>query len=171
MSRRSRVAVFRRRVCAHDSAGRATKNRSESHFVDTDHMHTDLTSLMPSSKRDTAKAEQLIALGYPKVEPVLPQILEWVQDLNWPVAIVFQRFLITIGAPLAPYVRAVLLTSDDPWKYSLMIGIVWASPGLAQALRQDVERIARTPTAGELAEEVSEAAAQVLKSLDEDPST
>ena len=126
---------------------------------------------MPSSKRDTAKAEQLIALGYPEVEPVLPQILEWLQDLNWPVAFVFRRFLIEIGAPLAPYVRAVLLTNDDRWKYSLMIGVVRDSPRMAQALRQDLERIARTPTAGELAEEVSEVSALVLNSLDEGTST
>jgi len=129
-------------------------------------MPTDLLSLIPTSKFETAKAERLVALGYPAVGPVLPQILEWVQDLNWPVARVFQPFLVSIGAPLAPFVRTVLATSDDSWKHYVVIGIVGASTELAHALRQDLERIVRSPTPGEVAEEVSDVAAEVLQSLD-----
>lgn len=125
----------------------------------------DLLALLPSTKRETETAEHLVALGYPAVAPVLPQMLEWVQDLNWPVARVFQPFLTSIGAPLAPFVRRVLATTDDAWKYSLLTGVVDSSPDLARALQQDLERLVRSPTPGEVAEEVSEVAADVLRSL------
>ena len=128
-------------------------------------MREDLSSLIPTSKHDTEKARSLVALGYPAVEPVLPQILEWVQDLNWPVARVFQSFLSGIGAPLAPFVRVVLATQDDSWKYFVLIGIVAPSVELAKALRLDLERLAKSPTAGEMTEEVSDVAAEILQSL------
>lgn len=35
---------------------------------------------LPESKCDVSAAEALIACGYPAVDPVLPQILEWMQD-------------------------------------------------------------------------------------------
>ena len=130
-------------------------------------MSADLLSLIPNGKSETAKAERLVALGYPGIEPVLPQILEWVQDLNWPVARVFQPFLAGIGAPLAPYVRAILATNDDSWKHYVVIGIVGHSPELACALRQDLERLVSSPTSGEVAEEVSDVAGEVLSSLDQ----
>jgi hypothetical protein len=133
-------------------------------------MPTDLLSLIPTGKLETAKAERLVALGYPAVEPVLPQLLEWVQDLNWPVARVFQPLLVSVGAPLAPFVRTVLATSDDSWKHYVLIGIVGASTELALALRQDLERLARSPTPGEVAEEVRDVAAEILQSLDSETS-
>ncbi|WP_424511158.1 DUF5071 domain-containing protein [Roseateles saccharophilus] len=69
-------------------------------------------------------AEALIAHGHPAVEPVLPQILEWTQDGNWPVALVFAPFLATIGAGLAPHARRILHGDDDVWKYFLLQDVV-----------------------------------------------
>jgi len=132
-------------------------------------MAQDLSLLVPTSKFDTELAERLVTLGYPAVQSVLPQILEWVQDLNWPVARVFQPFLVTIGSPLAPYVRAVLTTDDDSWKHYVLIGIVGASSDLARELRQDLQRLVQSPTHGEIAEEVSDVAAEVLQALDRSP--
>jgi hypothetical protein len=132
-------------------------------------MSQDLSLLVPISKFDTNLAERLVALGFPVVEPVLPQILEWVQDMNWPVSRVFQPFLVSIGSPLVPYVRAVLATHDDSWKHYVLIGIVSASPELARELRQDLDRLVQFPTHGEMTEEVSDVAAAVLHSLERAP--
>jgi hypothetical protein len=101
-------------------------------------MTIDLTELIPVTKFETEKASALVQLGFPAVEPVMPQILEWVQDLNWPVGHVFQPFLARIGQPLAPYIRAILAGQDDCWKYSLLQAVVGQSAELARALRPEL---------------------------------
>jgi hypothetical protein len=128
-------------------------------------MPIDLTSLLPIDKMDTEAASKVVALGFPVVEPVLPQLLEWLQDMNWPVAQVFQPFLASIGAPLASHIRAVLATDDDVWKYWVVQGVVGNSAELVHALRPELERLARSPTDGEAEEGVSELSEQIIKKV------
>lgn len=128
-------------------------------------MMTDLERLLPADKHDLERAERLVALGFVAVEPIMPQILEWTQDPNWPVGQVLAPFLAGIGAPLAPYVRTVLSGDDDAWKYSLLQGVVLQSPALAEVLRAELTRLAAAPTPGEVRQEVDQAASEVLASL------
>jgi len=127
--------------------------------------HMNIAALVPSTKFETERASALVRLGFPTIEPVLPQILEWLQDPNWPVAHIFQPLLVSIGRPLAPYVQAVLAGKDDGWKYSLLSAVVLPSSELAQALRPELERIAGNPSAGESEEEVDQLAKEVLHAL------
>jgi hypothetical protein len=128
-------------------------------------MTIDLTELIPVTKFETEKASALVQLGFPAVEPVMPQILEWVQDLNWPVGHVFQPFLARIGQPLAPYIRAILAGQDDGWKYSLLQAVVGQSAELARALRPELERLVTSPSAGESKEEVNLVAVEILEAI------
>jgi hypothetical protein len=128
-------------------------------------MATDLVALIPATKFETDKALALMQLGFPAVEPVMPQILEWLQDLNWPVGHVFQPFLASIGQPLAPYIRVILAGEDDSWKYSLLRAVVDQSPELARALRPELEHVAKNPSAGEVKEEVNQVAIEILEAL------
>jgi hypothetical protein len=125
-----------------------------------------LSALMPKSKMDTGAAEAIVALGYPAVEPVLPDMLTWLQDrLNWPVARVFQPFLVRIGPHLAPHIRAILATNDEFWKYSILADVIAHSATLAAAMRADLQRIATAPTAGEIAEGLPLEAQEILDTL------
>ena len=124
-----------------------------------------LAALVPNGKAETEKAQALVALGYPTIEPVLPLIVRWLQDLNWPVARVFIPFLVAIGAPLAPHVRSVLATDDDCWKYALLEAVVRQSSQLTTALASDLKRLAENPTAGEQTEGVARAAQDILRSM------
>jgi hypothetical protein len=117
-------------------------------------MWPDPSSLLPSGKMETDKAEAIVALGYPKVGPILPALLEWMQDMNWPVARVLQPFLVGIGAPLAPHIRCVLGTNDEIWKYWVLRCIVAESTDLAQILRPELKRLACSPTKGEKTQEL-----------------
>lgn len=128
-------------------------------------MATDLVTLIPVTKFEVEKASALVKLGFPAVESVIPQILEWTQDPNWPVGHVFQPFLADIGQPLAPYVRAILTGQDDSWKYSLLEAVVSQSPELARALRPELERMARNPSTGESNEEVNLVAIEILEAV------
>ena len=122
------------------------------------------SQLLPLTKHDTAKAEQLVALGYPQVASLLPALLEWMQDLNWPVSQKLQPLLAGIGAPLAPHVRTILATNDETWKYSVLVGLVARSAELARQLEPDLVRLASQPTDAERQESLDQEAREILKS-------
>ena len=122
---------------------------------------------LPSDKHDVECVERLVKIGYPGLAPVLPALLEWVKDLNWPVAKPLNEFFVGVGLPLEAYIRMVLLTDDNCWKRSVLIGIVSNSPKLACALKEELQRIAAAATSGERAEELNLLCAEILESLPE----
>ncbi|MDO8033389.1 DUF5071 domain-containing protein [Janthinobacterium sp. SUN128] len=117
---------------------------------------------LPRDKHDTENAQALIALSWEELRPAMPQILEWVQDVNWPVAGILLPYLAGIGPRLAPYVKTVLAGNDEQWKYFVLQGIVRHSPGLALAVDNELTRFALAPTAAELEEFVAEVAREIL---------
>lgn len=121
-----------------------------------------MTLPLPRDKHDTQHAQALIALPWDDIAPAMPQILEWVQDANWPVAAVLLPYLAGIGPRLAPDVKTVLAGNDEQWKYFILQGIVRHSPGLAAALNGELTHLALTPTPGEVEEGVAEVARAIL---------
>ncbi|HLA95961.1 MAG TPA: DUF5071 domain-containing protein, partial [Pyrinomonadaceae bacterium] len=107
--------------------------------------------------------EAAIAAGYPAVEPVLPQLLEWLQDMNWPVAQTLATFLAGIGPPLIPHVKKIFETDDEIWKYWVIREILTESQPLTEALQTELKRIASYPTKSELEEELDVEAREVLE--------
>jgi Domain of unknown function (DUF5071) len=125
-------------------------------------MSSNPADLMPRTKADTERAEQIVALGFPAIERVAWDLLQWTQDINWPVAQVLCPFFASVGEPLAAYMRAVFDTDDGPWKYNVLNNIIARSPELRAALLPELRRMALTPTPVEQAEEVHLAAQEVL---------
>jgi hypothetical protein len=125
-------------------------------------VNDDPRRFVPRDKHDHSRAELAIAAGYPAVEPVLPELLEWLQDMNWPVAQTLEPFLSSIGLPLAPHVRRILETDDEIWKDWIILGPISSSRELAAELEDELSRIARTPTEGEKEEELDFHAGQVM---------
>jgi hypothetical protein len=103
-----------------------------------------LFDLVPSNKHDIGKVAALEALGYPAIDPILPQLLVWIQDINWPVARKLCPVLAGIGQPLAPYLREVLRGSDDIWIYWILNDIVSHSPSLVQSLKDELTYLAES---------------------------
>ena len=120
--------------------------------------------ILPRDKHDIESAAALVVLGWEAVEPVAPQILEWTQDSNWPVAAVFHPLLIGAGARLAPFLNPIFEGDDDVWKYCLLVHVVRQSPELVTAMRSRLERLVNSPTTNEQLEGVSEQARDILAS-------
>ena len=129
-------------------------------------MDAHIRGLLPKDKYDTASVVRLAHAEYSTLEPLLADLLTWMQDLNWPVAQDLRPLLADIGAPLAPHVRAVFKTDDDIWKYWTAIGVVAESKPLILALRPELERLATSPTEGECEERVDEVAKNILQRLE-----
>lgn len=123
----------------------------------------DPDGFVPRDKFDHESANRAIAAGYPAVEPVLWHLLEWIQDMNWPVAQTLTPFLASIGTPLVPHIKKVFQTDDEIWKRWIIQEIFLECPEVAAEFRDELRRIAHNPTESEITEELPEDALEVLK--------
>ena len=132
-------------------------------------MSADLRPQLPHHKSDFARTDAIIALGYPAVAPVIPQLLEWLQDCNWPISHRIARFMVEIGEPVIPVVCEVFNGTDGTWKYWCIVRFVNELP-IAQAakLRPELQRLAYHPTPSDHSDEVDEVAREALMRLDAD---
>jgi hypothetical protein len=125
----------------------------------------DIRSLLPQHKSDVDRACTVVERGYPAVASILPELLEWIQDYNWPVAKVLAAFLVTIGVPLVPELRRALHTTDEVWKYWILKEIVANSPEVAEELADELARLATSPTLHEMEEDLNLVAQEILQTL------
>ena len=128
-------------------------------------MHSDLQTCLPRHKADLPAAKVATLLGWPAIEPLAMSLLEWLKDINWPVAQVLAPFFAKIGADLAPYVRQVLASQDEVWKYHIVESVISRSMPLTQALESEMRRLSQSPTPSEHAQEVDIAAREALEQL------
>ena len=117
-------------------------------------------SLQPQDKFDCAAVARLAELPPDAITPLLPELLTWLQDANWPVALPLAAFLRPWQAQLDETIAAVLRGKDEEWKTALLTQLLDARAGAATL--REVERIAQSPTADERAAEVDAAARAVL---------
>ncbi len=133
-------------------------------------MADDLREMLPRHKCDEERMRAVIVLGYPVVAPIIPDLLVWLQDGNWPISRSVAWFLASIGEPVFPYVREVFAGDDGIWKYWCIDLFVRSLPrSTAEAFRPDLQRLAFHPTTDDHSEEVDERARESLAWLDEDP--
>ena len=128
-------------------------------------MRTELAPLVPRHKSDLQVARDVEGRSFAEVEPIVPALLEWTQDRNWPVARTLCPFFASIGVPLVPYLRRVFATDDESWKYEVIVSIIRPSLELCSALSTDLQRMVDSPTAAEEKEEVNVVASEALASL------
>jgi hypothetical protein len=120
---------------------------------------------VPIGKHDVQKAEAIVALGYPAIGPLLPALIVWMQDINWPVAKILAPFLAGIGEPPAPHLRVIFESEDHIWKYRVLSKLVDPSPALAMAVEPYLLRMASNPSQGEVNEGVDEIALGILAKI------
>lgn len=125
----------------------------------------EIFDLVPKNKFDTSGIETLRGLDDEEIAPVLPYLLEWIQDLNWPVAAEVIPVLAMHSTALLPHIRRVLSRdeTDGMWKYWVVTALLPRFPNADIAVLADVlERIAGEPTADEAEAEADIAAGELL---------
>lgn len=128
----------------------------------------ELRALVPKDKHDTSGIAQLLRLTDNEIAPILPALLEWMQDGNWPVAKALLPVLAKHERQTAPLAAQLLLPeqTDDDWKYFLLTDLLPLFSGQAlSGVLPAVQRIAAAPTQGERDSEVDAAAADFLACL------
>lgn len=125
-----------------------------------------IKNLVPKNKYDFSGMEELMKLSDEEIEPVIPDLLAWMKDMNWPVAKEMPDLLALHQETLIPHIIEILQPEqgESDWKYYI---INYLLPLLDEKyllmLKPALERIVKNPTRGELAEETNIAAENFLK--------
>ncbi|PKN55661.1 MAG: hypothetical protein CVU56_20160 [Deltaproteobacteria bacterium HGW-Deltaproteobacteria-14] len=119
----------------------------------------ELLAVLPHDKHDTAGLARWSELSERERYCLVPYLLVWLQDYNWPVAKRVHDLLVPLGPDLVPFVRAVLEGDDAVWSYWLLAELVPALPPAAlRLMRPQLARLAAAPSD----EEVDLVAAEAL---------
>ena len=123
-------------------------------------------SLLPRHKLDNDRVEIIKKMDRDKILPLLPNLLEWIQDMNWPVAPSVLELLLTFPEEIVPHVQDVLSSDDENWKWFILHFLVVELPVDSRVqFREYLTRVAETPTRNELAEELDEIAKEILETI------
>jgi Domain of unknown function (DUF5071) len=126
----------------------------------------DAKSFVPRHKCDLERANRLQSLDETALHPIAADLLEWLQDMNWPVAGDCARALMRVGQPIIPLLRDILQGSDETWKHWCILCLIRYLPiELAQQLRPELSRIVNHPSETERSEGVEETAREALAEL------
>ena len=121
---------------------------------------------LPLNIYDVDKVEKLKKLDRNVLEPLLPDLLEYTQDMNWPVASGVVEILLTFPKEIVSHVQVVLSSDDDNWKWFILHFLVIKLPVEFQVqFKQYLIRVAQTPTQNEIAEELDEIAKEIVDML------
>ena len=120
--------------------------------------------LIPKSRSDLATANRAIQAGYPAVQPVLSELVEWLKDYNWPVARVLSPFLATIGLPLVPYIDHVFSTSDETWQYWMIVCLIANNENLFKHYKPRLIELATNPSKNDVHHELDDVSRNALTS-------
>ena len=128
-----------------------------------------IRDLLPKDKFDTASLERLMSLSDEQINEIIPDLLEWIQDMNWPVAPCIITVLAKHRKATERHLIALLKPEqeDAEWKLHIIASLLNEWPSYSDdKIVAEIVRIASYPTEAERLEEVDVAAADYLnKSL------
>jgi len=123
----------------------------------------ELKELIPKDKGDVETANRLKNYSYQEIKTIVPELLEWIQDLNWPVAGPVADYLESISEYLTEEIIEILRGNDEMWKYwCVFIFGIHATKTIDPKLMQEFLRIANKPTEQEILAEVYELAQELI---------
>lgn len=118
---------------------------------------------LPRNKHDFERVNKLKKMERTELLPLLPSLMEWVQDMNCPIAHEVGELLVTFPNEMVPLIKDVLAADDDVWKYWCLKILVRRLPEeFRMSFKSELIRLAERPTAGEKLEELDETAMEIL---------
>ncbi|MEM8898599.1 MAG: DUF5071 domain-containing protein [Bacteroidota bacterium] len=121
---------------------------------------------IPTRKDDFDALSLLEEASWEEIQPHIKALLEWLQDMNWPIAG-------KVASILYPYVNHfqnelvdIFSSHDDMWKFWCLSYLLVENPNFQpdSNLLRELARIRKQPTSGEAAEELHEIVNSILNS-------
>ncbi|WP_343054939.1 DUF5071 domain-containing protein [Paenibacillus taichungensis] len=121
---------------------------------------------LPRDKHDYEAVRKLSELSNEELRDIIPELMEWLQDGNWPIARSVEDLLLRFGEELIPHIQNVFKTKDPQWEYFMLTGLISRLPSrYLIVLKVDLERILKNPTEDEMFEELDEVIVSLLKKI------
>lgn len=121
---------------------------------------------LPRNKYDFERMNQLKKLNREEILPFLPGLMEWIQDMNWPIASEVSELLLKYPAEIVPLIKEVLATNDHVWKYWCLEILVKRLPeGFRKQFESELMRMVERPSEGEKLEELDVTAMEILRGM------
>ena len=120
-----------------------------------------IENLIPKDKFDIETAEKLKNYSFEEIKPIIPNLLEWLQDLNWPVSQLIADFLLPFSENIALEILKILQGHDEMWKYWILL--VFGKIIKNEIVIKEIKRIAQNPTLAEIEAEVYELAKEIVQ--------
>ncbi|MFP4978658.1 DUF5071 domain-containing protein [Paenibacillus sp. CN-4] len=126
----------------------------------------DFSDFLPKHKSDYESIEKLNVLSTDELRPLLPTLLEWIQDMNWPIALGCLEILLKCKSELVPYIKEILAGEDSEWKYNVVHSLLIKMPTkVLIQLESELTRLALYPSDLDKESEVDEEAKILLLKL------
>ena len=122
-------------------------------------------NLVPKNKFDFSGMEELMKLSDEEIEPVIPDLLAWMKDMNWPVAKEMPALLALHPKTIIPHIIEIFQPEQPEcdWKtYIIQELLPLLDKKYLLMLKPSLERIAKNPTWEELEEETNIAAEDII---------
>ncbi|MEL0438995.1 DUF5071 domain-containing protein [Phycobacter sp. K97] len=109
-----------------------------------------IQNCIPKDKYDVPATDRAGELGFPSLNEAIPDLLEWLQDANWPVAEPIASIMQYAGTEIVPHIRKILAGQDQEWKWAIIVLVVArSSPEVICDLQDELLRLAHSPSEGE----------------------
>ncbi len=121
-------------------------------------------NFIPSDKSDIQACKQLEITPLNEVRPFISELLVWLQDFNWPVAVFVKQKLIQFDEELIKPIKVVLSGNDVIWKYFILTELIpEVKINVIDSLQPELKQIAYSPSDDEKSKEVDKLALKYLK--------
>lgn len=121
---------------------------------------------LPKNKFDTENLEKIARLSDDEIKPMIGELLEWMQDYNWPVAKEILPILIARQNLIVPTLSKICNSDDIMWKYWVMELII---PELTHEnqmiLKNDIVKLSQLMEPDEDSIEIAHLAKKCLSNL------
>lgn len=129
-------------------------------------MNISKEALLPKDKSDTSTIDKLKCLSNEEIMPIIPDLLEWLQDINWIVAPYIADVLLQHQKISERFIAELLSENqkDDIWKYWIINELLLKWDDIpCNEIMTELSRISKFPTKGEKTEEADVSAKKCLK--------
>ncbi|MFD2611590.1 DUF5071 domain-containing protein [Paenibacillus gansuensis] len=126
-----------------------------------------INELVPKDKFDEEALIKLKAIDPVEInlKPIIGDLFEWIQDINWPIA---KELCIVLAGfrpeDIIPQIRMILHSGDDCWQYSCILFLIpHLSTEVKNEITPDLLRIIMTPTKNEKLCEIDARAREIFE--------
>lgn len=123
---------------------------------------------LPESKDDFASITVLQQLEFVQITALIPDLLIWIQDGNWPIYQSIKELLLPQQENLIEPLKEILNSNDSSWKYFLLNDFIpFLRTEVIQKLIEELSMLSNHPTFADQSEEVDLLAQKILESANE----